>query len=175
MPNRIIKESICTSDSVDQLSWFEEVLFYRLIVSCDDYGRFDGRPAIIKGRLFPLKSVTDKQIESAIIKLSTAGIAKLYRVDGRPYLQLCACLLYTSDAMRFEPGDQVEIFVDDDAVVYRKYKAAEIALDLLADLEESVSDMDDFERNRIGRHIRKIEMILKQDKAPDAAATAIEQ
>nr|DAS32195.1 MAG TPA: replisome organizer [Caudoviricetes sp.] len=90
MPNRIIKESICTSDSVDQLSWFEEVLFYRLIVSCDDYGRFDGRPAIIKGRLFPLKSVTDKQIESAIIKLSTAGIAKLYRVDGRPYLQLCA-------------------------------------------------------------------------------------
>lgn len=79
------------------------------------------------------------------------------------------------DAMRFEPGDQVEIFVDDDAVVYRKYKAAEIALDLLADLEESVSDMDDFERNRIGRHIRKIELILKQDKAPDAAATAIER
>lgn len=79
------------------------------------------------------------------------------------------------DAMRFEPGDQVEIFVDDDAVVYRKYKAAEIALDLLADLEESVSDMDDFERKEIERHIRKIEMILKQDKAPDAAVTAIER
>ena len=36
MPNRIIRESICTSDSVDKLSWFEEVLFYRLIVNCDD-------------------------------------------------------------------------------------------------------------------------------------------
>ena len=55
MPNRIIKESICTSDSIDSLSWFEEVLFYRLIVNCDDYGRFDGRPSIIKSRLFPLK------------------------------------------------------------------------------------------------------------------------
>ena len=31
MPNRIIKESICTSDSIAELGWFEEVLFYRLI------------------------------------------------------------------------------------------------------------------------------------------------
>ena len=36
MPNRILKESVCTSDSVNKLSWFEEVLFYRLIVNCDD-------------------------------------------------------------------------------------------------------------------------------------------
>ena len=55
MPNRILKESVCTSDSVNKLSWFEEVLFYRLIVNCDDYGRFDGRVSIIKNRLFPLK------------------------------------------------------------------------------------------------------------------------
>ena len=55
MPNRIIRESICTSESIDGLSWFEEVLFYRLIVSCDDFGRYDGRAAIIKNRLFPLK------------------------------------------------------------------------------------------------------------------------
>ena len=46
MPNRIIKESVCRSDSIDSLSWFEEVLFYRLIVVCDDYGRFDGRPGV---------------------------------------------------------------------------------------------------------------------------------
>ena len=24
MPNRIIKESICTSETIDQMSWFEE-------------------------------------------------------------------------------------------------------------------------------------------------------
>lgn len=89
MPNRIIKESICRSDSIDSLSWFEEVLFYRLIVVCDDYGRFDGRPAVIKGACFPLKDdITKKQISEAINKLSTAGLVRGYEVQGRPYLQL---------------------------------------------------------------------------------------
>jgi len=88
MPNRIIKESICTSDTIDQLSWFEEVFFYRLLVNCDDYGRMDARPAILKARLFPLKSVTEKQISDALYKLSTVGIVALYEYDGRPYLQL---------------------------------------------------------------------------------------
>ena len=69
MPNRILKESICTSGSIDDLSWFEEVLFYRLIVNCDDYGRFDGRTAIIKNRLFPLKeNLTVKTVSEAIHK-----------------------------------------------------------------------------------------------------------
>lgn len=87
MPNRIIKESIRTSESLSELSWLEEVLFYRLIVSCDDYGRFDARPAIIKGTCFPLKTVTDKQITDALNKLATAGIVCLYEVDRKPYLQ----------------------------------------------------------------------------------------
>ena len=89
MPNRILKESICTSDSVDSLSWFEEVLFYRLIVNCDDYGRFDGRPAIIKNRLFPLKeSLTTKAISKAVNTLVTAGLVVLYEFEGKPYLYL---------------------------------------------------------------------------------------
>lgn len=89
MPNRIIKESICRSDSIDSLSWFEEVLFYRLIVVCDDYGRFDGRTAIIKGSCFPLKDdITKKHISEAIDKLSTVGLVRGYEFQGRPYLQL---------------------------------------------------------------------------------------
>jgi len=88
MPNRIIKESICRSDSIDSLSWFEEVLFYRLIVVCDDYGRFDGRPAIIRGSCFPLKDMRLKDIENALDKLSAAGMVRQYESGGRPYLQL---------------------------------------------------------------------------------------
>lgn len=89
MPNRIIKESVCRSDTIDSLSWFEEVFFYRLIVVCDDYGRFDGRPAIIKGACFPLKEdITKKHISEAIEKLSTVGLIRGYEVLGRPYLQL---------------------------------------------------------------------------------------
>lgn len=89
MPNRIIKESICASDTIDKLSWFEEVFFYRLMVNVDDYGRFDARTAILKARLFPLKSsVTEKQIEQAIEKLNESGILISYTVYGKPYLQL---------------------------------------------------------------------------------------
>lgn len=89
MGNRILKQDICTSEEVDQLSWFEEVLFYRLIVNCDDYGCFDRRAKIIKASLFPLKeSVTVKQIDSAVDRLSTVGLVRVYEVQGRPYLQL---------------------------------------------------------------------------------------
>lgn len=88
MPNRIIKESICRSEEIDSLSWFEEVLFYRLIVSCDDYGRYDGRAKIIKGTCFPLKTVTETDIDKALGKLSAVGLVRVYEAQGRPYLQL---------------------------------------------------------------------------------------
>ena len=89
MPNRILKESICTSDSIDSLGWFDEVLFYRLIVSCDDFGRFDGRTAVIKNRLFPLKeNLTLKNVETAINKLARAGLVTPYTSGGKPFLFL---------------------------------------------------------------------------------------
>ena len=89
VPNRIIRETICTSDSVDRLSWFEEVLFYRLIVSCDDFGRYDGRAAIIKNRLFPLKeNLTLKTVENALHGLATAGLVILYYREGERFLWL---------------------------------------------------------------------------------------
>ena len=89
MPNRIIKESVCTSDSVDALSWFEEVLFYRLIVNCDDFGRFDGRTAVIKNRLFPLKDdLTAKTVKNGIEKLVNVGLVVLYMFEDKPFLYL---------------------------------------------------------------------------------------
>ena len=89
MPTRYLKESIKTSDTINSLTWFEEVLFYRLIVSCDDYGRFDGRAAIIKNMLFPLKEqITLKAIESAIQKLASVSLIDLYVVDGTRFLRL---------------------------------------------------------------------------------------
>lgn len=88
MPNRIIKESMCVSDTIDKLSWFEEVFFTRLLVNCDDFGRMDARPQILRSRLFPLKNVTDKQMEQALQSLRSAGIVDLYVVDDKPYLQM---------------------------------------------------------------------------------------
>ena len=87
MPNRIIKESICFSDSIDCLSWFEEVLFYRILVNCDDYGRFDGRLAVLKSRLFGLKKkLSQTAIEKGLVKLETIGLIRRYSVEDKPYL-----------------------------------------------------------------------------------------
>lgn len=88
MPNRIIKESICRSDAINLLKPFEEVLFYRLIVVCDDYGRFDGRPEIIKGSCFPLKDTAVKDIGTSLKRLVEVGLVELYEVHGKPVLQL---------------------------------------------------------------------------------------
>ena len=91
MPNRILKDSVCASDSIDRLTWFQEVFFYRLIVNCDDYGRMDARPRILAARLFPLKDyddVSDYMIESTLEMLSNAGLITLYKVDDKPYLQM---------------------------------------------------------------------------------------
>ena len=87
MPNRVIKESIKCSPQIDALTWFEEVVFYRLIVTADDYGCFDGRPIVIKNSLFPTKdSVTVKSIESALSHLASVGLIYRYESNGMPYL-----------------------------------------------------------------------------------------
>lgn len=89
MPDRIIKESICTSDTLNQLTDFEERFWHRLTVNCDDYGRFDARPAILKGRLFPLmEGKTQKDMSVALAKLASVGLVELYEVDGRPFLHV---------------------------------------------------------------------------------------
>ena len=88
MPNRIIKESICTSDNIDQLSAFHETVFYRLIVNVDDYGRIDARPKLLASKLFPLKDIRASQIEDALRKLTSAELVTLYTVGGNPFLQM---------------------------------------------------------------------------------------
>ena len=88
MPNRIIKESICTSDNLDKLSAFQETMFYRLLVNCDDYGRMDARPKILASKLFPLKDIRVNQIEDGLRALTSAELVIIYEVDGKPFLQM---------------------------------------------------------------------------------------
>lgn len=88
MPNRIIKESICTSENIDGLTEFQEIFFYRLMVNCDDYGRFDARQKILAARLFPLKDIRADKIDNALRALVSADLITLYTVDGKPYVQM---------------------------------------------------------------------------------------
>ena len=88
MPNRIIKESICTSENIERLTPFQETVFVRLIVNCDDFGRFFGNPKIISARLFPLKNISAEEMEEALAALVSADLVILYEVGGKAYLQM---------------------------------------------------------------------------------------
>ena len=88
MPNRIIKETICSSEKIDQLGADAECFFYRLIVNCDDFGLLDARPAILKSKCYPLKSIDSKRLQMMLAALAEAGLVELYSVEGRPYLHI---------------------------------------------------------------------------------------
>lgn len=90
MPNRMLKESIKTSDQIDALTAFEEVVFYRILVTVDDFGCMEGKPVIVKNQLFPTKeNVTTKSIRDALTKLESTGLLRIYYKDDHPYIYVC--------------------------------------------------------------------------------------
>ena len=91
MPNRIIKDSIHTSDSVAAMTDLQFRVWMALITYVDDYGRGDARPAIIKGACFPLiDRITPKAIKGAIDALVKLDCVRTYTVNGKAYLYLPA-------------------------------------------------------------------------------------
>lgn len=89
MANRIIQESICSSESIDRLSQGAEIAFYRLIVCVDDYGRIDGRLPMLKAKMYPLRTGMDlDEIDQYMEELELAGLIWSYMVDGRIYYQM---------------------------------------------------------------------------------------
>lgn len=91
MPNRILKESICASESLEQLNDATcEVLFFRLIVNCDDFGRFDGRAAVVRSSCYKLSSngISLTEVEDRLQRLAAADLIRFYVAGGRRYLYL---------------------------------------------------------------------------------------
>lgn len=90
VPNRIIKESICTSENIAALSMGAEVLFYHLIVKADDYGVYFGNEQIIRSTCYPLKTdeIKLKQVTAWVNELVSAGLVNAYIAeDGKKYIQ----------------------------------------------------------------------------------------
>lgn len=89
MPTRYLKPGIRDSESIDNLSPQAENLFYRLLVSVDDYGRFDARPAMIKANCFPIKeSMTINKCKDLIEELSNKKLIVVYEAFGKNVLQM---------------------------------------------------------------------------------------
>ena len=89
MPNRGLKESILTSDSLDRLSAEAERLFYRLLVVVDDYGWTYGDLRLLLAACFPLQAsvFTCEQMRAWATELLEQKIIELYEYQGREYLR----------------------------------------------------------------------------------------
>jgi hypothetical protein len=84
MPNRLIKESIWNSPSLNPLSDQSELLFYRLLPLPDDHGCFEADPYVIKGRCFPRKDKwTPAVICNQLAALVNAGIISIWIDENR--------------------------------------------------------------------------------------------
>lgn len=74
---------------------------------------------------------------------------------------------------RIHENDPLEIFVDDEFILFRKYDIGETPKDILDDFVEAIEDHP--YRKRIMGLLADVRELLNQEKAPDAAATAIER
>lgn len=91
MPNRIIKESICESKKLSEVSFFAEDLYKRLITYADDYGRFNADYQVLRARLYPreIEIVTDEDIEDAMTELIGVGKIRFYTSIPRKEIYGC--------------------------------------------------------------------------------------
>lgn len=89
MPTRYLKPGIRDSERLEAVSPLAECLFYRLLVTVDDFGRYDARPAMLKSACFPVReSMTAAHCAELLDELAAADLVALYSVDGKPCLQL---------------------------------------------------------------------------------------
>lgn len=91
MPDRILRAGILTSDKVNQISFGAEVFYRRLMSVVDDYGRYDGRMAILRAMLYPLKM--ERAPESEVVKwlgeCSKSGLIVVYQSGGKTFIEIC--------------------------------------------------------------------------------------
>lgn len=89
MPNRILRDAALDSDRLAAVSEPAEVLFYRLIMLADDFGRFDGRMSVIRSRAFALRqSVPEEEVSARMQELCKVGLIHSYSVSGKPYISI---------------------------------------------------------------------------------------
>ncbi|MDP3702950.1 MAG: hypothetical protein Q8R78_00960 [Candidatus Omnitrophota bacterium] len=87
MPSRIIRDSIRTSPTLDELSDGAERMFWRLVTVADDYGRFEADPRVLLSQCFPLRvdRLKVKQIAEWFEEMVKTDLARCYQVNGRTY------------------------------------------------------------------------------------------
>jgi hypothetical protein len=85
MPGRMLKASYIRSERINACSTEARDLWIRLLVSCDDFGLFDARPAVVAVKCYPLDPQADV-VTGLLDELEGARLILRYADLDRPYL-----------------------------------------------------------------------------------------
>jgi hypothetical protein len=87
MPNRILKESITTSESLSKLTAEEERHFHRCLVLADDFGCLQMHSMVVRAKAYSrmLDTVTTDNVDVWNKALASHGLIHLYEADGELY------------------------------------------------------------------------------------------
>lgn len=86
---RMIHRNICISQKLSSVSYEAECLYYRILVSADDFGRFHANPHTIKDMCLPYRHVTNtERIRNALVELEKIGLIHRYNVHNVDYLEI---------------------------------------------------------------------------------------
>jgi hypothetical protein len=123
--NRVLRGQLLGSDSLSRCSLPARWLFVGLVLTCDAYGRLDGRIRTIRAGCFPEDPFTDEQVTAWLQELLTCdgrrgGPVQSYQHEGRPYLALVRWEEYRGKSKRPEaslypapplpePAEQLEL------------------------------------------------------------------
>ena len=81
MSDRVSGESIEYMRKIDSLTWFQEAMYYRLVLMADDLGHYYADPLIVKSALFPAKSdLTLAAVVGGLDRLEKAGLIRRYKI-----------------------------------------------------------------------------------------------
>lgn len=90
MPNRYLRQSYIESEAVNKVGWQSEVVWTRLLVTVDDFGRCEANIRLLRPKLFPLRfeQVTEDDLLRCIGECENADLVHLYMAEGKEYLQM---------------------------------------------------------------------------------------
>lgn len=89
MPQRFLRPGITTSAAWNAVSFPAQSLYIRILTLVDDFGRYDGRVAVLHGYCFPLRpDVKPQQTAAMRSELQKAGLIEVYHVEEKEILQI---------------------------------------------------------------------------------------
>lgn len=84
----MLSRSISTSVSIESMSEWAQLLFDRIVIWSDDYGRIEGDPRVLKGTAKPLSERTPADFAEAVAEMVKVGAIAAYVAGGRVLLHV---------------------------------------------------------------------------------------